>query len=249
MSESLFTLKDKTILITGASSGIGRTMAVLCAQQGARVIISGRNMAMLNETFSMLSGDYHQIVSADITVEADLKSLVNNIPKLDGFVSNAGIAQPLLIQFAEKEDVEKVLNVNGIAAIQLTRLLIQEKKFNKNASIVFTSSMNGNRCAYIGSTIYAASKAMLTGFSKALALELAPKGIRVNTIEPGMIETDLLKDGAISADELDADKLKYPLKRYGKPEEVASVAVFLLSDATRWMTGSHILIDGGYTLQ
>ena len=249
MTENLFTLKDKTILITGASSGIGRTMAVLCAQQGARVIISGRNMAMLNETFSMLSGDYHQIVSADITVEADLINLVNAIPKLDGFVSNAGIAQPLLIQFAEKEDVEKVLNVNGIAAIQLTRLLIQEKKFNKNASIVFTSSMNGNRCAYIGSTIYAASKAMLTGFSKALALELAPKGIRVNTIEPGMIETDLLKDGAISADELDADKLKYPLKRYGKPEEVASVAVFLLSDATRWMTGSHILIDGGYTLQ
>jgi len=248
MSENLFTLQNKTILITGASSGIGRAMAVLCARQGAQIIISGRNVAMLNETFSMLSGDNHQIVSADITVEADLKSLVNDIPKLDGFVSNAGIAQPLLIQFAEKEDVEKVLNVNGIAAIQLTRLLIQEKKFNKNASIVFTSSVNGNRCAYIGSTIYAASKAMLTGFSKALALELAPKGIRVNTIEPGMIETDLLKDGTISADELNADKLKYPLKRYGKPEEVASVAVFLLSDATKWMTGSQILIDGGYTL-
>ncbi len=249
MSENLFTLQNKTILITGASSGIGRAMAVLCAQQGAQVIISGRNVEMLNETFSMLSGDNHQIVLADITVESDLINLVNAIPKLDGFVSNAGIAQPLLIQFVEKEDVEKVLNVNGIAAIQLTRLLIQEKKFNKNASVVYTSSINGNRCAYIGSTIYAASKAMLTGFSKALALELAPKGIRVNTIEPGMIETDLLKDGAVSADELDADKLKYPLKRYGKPEEVASVAVFLLSDATKWMTGSHILIDGGYTIQ
>jgi len=141
------------------------------------------------------------------------------------------------------------LNTNAVSSIQLTRLLVKEKKLNRNGSIVFTSSINGNKCAYIGSTIYAASKAMLTGFSKALALELSPKGIRVNTVEPGMIETDLIKDSAISAEELEKDRQKYPLKRYGRPEEVAAAVVYLLSDVTKWMTGTQLLIDGGYTLQ
>ena len=115
--------------------------------------------------------------------------------------------------------------------------------------MVYISSINGNNCAYIGSSIYAASKSALIGFMKAVALELAPRGIRANSINPGMIETDLLINGNIGAEELETDRLKYPLKRYGKPEEVAYAAVYLLSDATQWMTGSSLLIDGGYTLQ
>lgn len=246
---NIFSLENKTILITGASSGIGRAIAVLCSQQGAQVIISGRNTDKLMDTLSLMSGEGHVIIPADLNVESDLEQLVQQLPQLDGFVSNAGIAQPLLLQFAEKEDVEKVLNTNAVSAIQLTRLLVREKKMNRSASIVFTSSMNGNKCAYIGSTIYAASKAMLTGFSKALALELASKGIRVNTVEPGMIETELIKDSAVSKEDMANDIQKYPLKRYGKPEEVAAAVIYLLSDATLWMTGSQLLIDGGYTLQ
>ena len=240
-----FSLEGKTILITGASSGIGRAMAVACAEAGAVLVISGRNTERLSETLHNLKGDGHSMCAADLTKEEELAALVDFVPKLDGFVSNAGIANPLMLQFVESTDVELTLNTNAISVIHLTRLLLQEKKLKKEASVVFTSSINGNRCAYIGSTLYAASKAMLTGFMKAAALELAPKGIRVNCIEPGMIETELLKDGNISQEELDKDKLKYPLKRYGKPEEMAWAAVYLLSDATRWMTGSSLVSTSG----
>ena len=245
----LFRLNGKTVLVTGASSGIGRAIAIVCSQQGAKMVITGRNVERLNETLSLLTSDGHMAIVADITNETDLNQLVERVPKLDGFVSNAGIAQPLLLQFTEKENVDSVLNTNAISVIHLTRLLLQNKKLNKGASLVFTSSINGNICAYIGSSIYAASKAMLTGFMKATALELAPKSIRVNCVQPGMIETDLLKNSLISNEELEKDKLKYPLKRYGKPEEVAYTVVYLLSDATQWMTGSSIVLDGGYTLQ
>ena len=245
----LFGLNGKTVLVTGASSGIGRAIAIVCSQQGAKMVITGRNVERLNETLSLLTSDGHMAIVADITNETDLNQLVERVPKLDGFVSNAGIAQPLLLQFTEKENVDSVLNTNAISVIHLTRLLLQNKKLNKGASLVFTSSINGNICAYIGSSIYAASKAMLTGFMKASALELAPKSIRVNCVQPGMIETDLLKNSLIPNEELEKDKLKYPLKRYGKPEEVAYTVVYLLSDATQWMTGSSIVIDGGYTLQ
>jgi len=245
----LFRLNGKTVLVTGASSGIGRAIAIVCSQQGAKMVITGRNVERLNETLSLLTSDGHMAIVADITNETDLNQLVERVPKLDGFVSNAGIAQPLLLQFTEKENVDSVLNTNAISVIHLTRLLLQNKKLNKGASLVFTSSINGNICAYIGSSIYAASKAMLTGFMKASALELAPKSIRVNCVQPGMIETDLLKNSLIPNEELEKDKLKYPLKRYGKPEEVAYTVVYLLSDATQWMTGSSIVIDGGYTLQ
>lgn len=247
--KSPFSLEGKSIFITGASSGIGRAMAVACAKAGASLILTARNELRLQETLALLKGEGHSILVADITKEPDLDALVDRLPKLDGFVSNAGIAQTLMLQFIEKEDVDAVLSVNALATIHLTRRLLQTKKFNKGASVVFTSSINGNRCAYVSSTLYAASKAMLTGFMKAAALELAPKGIRVNSIEPGMIETDLLRGSDVSAEDIEKDKQQYPLKRYGQPEEVAWAAVYLLSDATRWMTGSALVLDGGYTLQ
>ena len=245
----IFGLNNKTILITGASSGIGKAMAIACAQAGAKCIISGRNIERLNATLNDLVGDDHQAIAADLTIEDDIQLLINALPKIDGFLSNAGIAEPLMLLFIDKNDIDKTLNTNVLSTIRLTSLLLQEKKLKKGASIVFTSSINGNKCAYIGSSLYAASKAMLTGFMKACALELAPKGIRVNCLEPGMIDTDLLKNSDISIEELEKDKLKYPLKRYGKPEEVAYAAIFLLSDASAWTTGTSLLIDGGYTLQ
>lgn len=245
----LFSLKGKTILVTGASSGIGKSIAIVCSQMGAQLIITGRNETRLNETFSMLEGENHTLICADLTNSDELNKLVESLPKLDGVVNNAGIAKPLVLQFVEKEDVDEVLNINALVPIHLTRLIIQQKKLNKGASLVFISSITGNNCAYIGSTVYAASKGAVTAFMKGVALELAPRGIRANAIHPGMIETELLQSGSIGIDELESDRQKYPLKRYGKPEEVASAAVYLLSDATMWMTGSSLLIDGGYTLQ
>lgn len=244
-----FSLIGKTILVTGASSGIGRAVAVACSQLGAKLIITGRDETRLSETFSSLEGNDHQQFCADLVSSDGIEKLVDALPKLDGMVNCAGIAKPLVLQLTEKEDVNEILEINALAPIHLTRLVLQQKKLNKGASLVYISSINGNNCAYIGSSIYAASKSALTGFMKGVALELAPRSIRVNCINPGMIETDLLKSGSIGEDELEKDRLKYPLKRYGKPEEVAYAAVYLLSDATQWMTGSSLLIDGGYTLQ
>ncbi|MEI6555570.1 MAG: SDR family oxidoreductase [Paludibacter sp.] len=246
---SPFSLLNKTILVTGATAGIGRAIAVECSRAGAKLIITGRNEERLKETLEMLAGEGHLFIGADLTVSSDLDKLVELVPKLDGLVNNAGIAKPLVLQFTEKDDVDEVLGINALAPINLTRLIVQQKKLNKGASLVFISSINGNNCAYIGSSVYAASKGAVTAFMKAVALELAPRGIRANAIHPGMIETDLLQSGTIGNEQLEADRQKYPLKRYGKPEEVAYAAVYLLSDATQWMTGSSLLIDGGYTLQ
>jgi len=244
-----FSLLGKTILVTGASSGIGRAMAIMCSQMDAKLIITGRNKARLAETFSLLEGDENLQICADLTHTNELNSLIEQLPKLDGVVNNAGIAKPLILQLTEEEDIDEIMNINALVPIHLTRLILQQKKLNKGASLVFISSINGNNCAYMGSSIYAASKSALTGFMKTVALELAPRGIRANCINPGMIETNLLKSGNIGEDDLEKDRLKYPLKRYGKPEEVAAAAVFLLSDATQWITGSSLLIDGGYTIQ
>lgn len=244
-----FSLNGKTILVTGASSGIGKSIAVECSKIGANLIITGRNKIRLNETFDLLEGNNHQQYCADLTNMEDLQSLVQFLPKLDGFVSNAGIAKPQILQMSKVEDINNVFEINTLIPVYLTRLIVQDKKLNKSASLVYISSINGNNCAYIGSSIYAASKSAITGFAKVLALELASRSIRVNCIIPGMIETDLIKDSNIGAEELEKDKLKYPLKRYGKPEEVAYAAVYLLSDATQWITGSNLLIDGGFTLQ
>jgi len=244
-----FSLVGKTILITGASSGIGRATAISCSQMGAVIILTGRNETRLSATYSMLEGQDHLQICADLTIQNEMDKLIEQLPKLDGIVSVAGTAKPLVLQQTDKEDVNEIMQINTFVPIHLTRLVLQHKKLNKGASLIYISSINGNNCAYIGSSIYAASKSALTGFMKGVALELAPRGIRANCINPGMIDTDLLKSGSIGQDELEKDRLKYPLKRYGKPEEVAYAAVYLLSDATKWITGSSLLIDGGYTLQ
>jgi NAD(P)-dependent dehydrogenase (short-subunit alcohol dehydrogenase family) len=244
-----FSLNNKNILVTGASSGIGRAIAVACSQMGAAVILTGRNEERLKETLSQLQGTNHDYLLADLKEEKEIEQLVERLPELDGFVSNAGIVKPLLLAYTDENEMNEVLQTNAVSALNLTRLLIQRKKIKKAASVIYISSINGNNCSSIGSSVYAASKAMLNGFMKAVALELASKKIRVNCINPGMIETDIFSGSNIDVDELEKDKLKYPLKRYGKPEEVAYAAVYLLSDAAEWITGSSLVIDGGYTLQ
>jgi NAD(P)-dependent dehydrogenase (short-subunit alcohol dehydrogenase family) len=243
-----FSLNDKTILVTGASAGIGRAIAVACSQMGAKLVITGRNEKRLNETLNLLNGEKHLTFIADLADSVELSELVDFLPKLDGYVSNAGIVNPIVLQQMDEDDINKVIHINTLVPINLTRQLIQKKKLNKTTSIVFISSINGNNCSSVGNTIYASSKAALNGFAKSLALELAPREIRVNCINPGMIETDLFKSSAIDEVDLNNDKLKYPLKRYGKPAEVAFAAIYLLSDASKWVTGSSLLIDGGYTL-
>ncbi len=244
-----FSLQGKNILVTGASSGIGRSTAIECSKMGATVIISGRNKERLTETFNQLEGKDHQFVLADLNKESDLSYLVEQCVSLDGIVHCAGLAIPKPFQFLSKEDVEYIMSVNFEAPVYLTQLLLKKKKINKSSSIVFISSISGIFVSYVGGSLYSASKGAINGVVKGLAIELAPKNIRVNCVNPGMIFTDILKDGIVTQEQLEEDAKKYPLKRYGKPEEVAYAVIYLLSDASSWVTGTNLLIDGGYTLQ
>jgi len=243
-----FSLEGKTILITGASSGIGKAVAQECAAAGAICIITARNEERLTATLSSLDGEGHQFLLADLSKTESIETIIEQLPKLDGVVLCAGIVETKMLKFTEEDDLLRLFNTNAFSSIRLIRTLVQQKKLKKEASIVIISSISGVRCGYLGGSIYGATKGALEGFVKATALELAPQKIRVNTITPGMVETSLLKDSEIDSELLEADKLKYPLKRYGNPEEVGYSAVYLLADATKWMTGTSLLIDGGYTL-
>jgi len=245
---SPFVVEGKSILVTGAASGIGRATALLCAQMGAQVTITDLNEEQLKATLDGMNGDCHQMVVANLTQEDDLQKLVEVLPKLDGVVCNAGIIKTILAQFTEKSDIERILNVNTIAPIYLTKLILENKKLKKESSIVYTSSMGGVFNGAIGNGLYGASKAALVGYVKSLALELAPRGIRVNTVNPGITETNIYNNSSITPEQLEQEKAHYPLKRFGKPEEIANAIVFLLSDASKWMTGSSLLIDGGCSL-
>lgn len=243
-----FSLEGKTILITGASSGIGKAVAQECAAAGATCIITARNSERLSATLDSLEGIGHQLVLADLSTINDIEALVEKLPKMDGIVSCAGVVETKMLKFTEEDDLQYLFNTNAFSSIRLIRALVQQKKLKKEASLVIISSISGVRCGYLGGSLYGATKGALEGFTKATALELAPQKIRVNTITPGMVETSLMNDSEIDQEQLEIDKQKYPLKRYGRPEEIGQAAAYLLSDATKWMTGTSLLIDGGYTL-
>lgn len=247
--ENPFSLAGKTILVTGASSGIGKAVAQQCATAGAACIITARNEARLGETLASLPAGTHKMLLADLSTADGVTALVEQLNgKIDGVVCAAGVVETQVLKLTDEADMEKLFQTNAFSAIRLVRELVQQKRLNKGASIVLISSISGVRCGYVGGSIYGATKGALEGFVKASALELAPQRIRINTIQPGMVETHLLDNGDIDREQLEADKQRYPLKRYGRPEEVGYAAVYLLSRATEWMTGTGLLIDGGYTV-
>jgi NAD(P)-dependent dehydrogenase (short-subunit alcohol dehydrogenase family) len=216
---------------------------------GAKVILVDLNENGLQETKELISHNDVEYRALDLTNLDSLIEMVATLPKLDGVASNAGIVLSLLAKFSEPKDMERIFKINTFSHINLVQQLIAQKKLNKGASIVFTSSMSGVYCGLAGGSLYGATKSAVLGYTKALAIELAPRGIRVNTIHPGMIETPLTSGTALSKELLEEDAKNYPLGRYGKPEEIAYSIVYLLSDATVWMTGSQLLIDGGYSVK
>ncbi len=244
-----YSLEDKTILVTGASSGIGKSTAIECARMGAKVIITGRNEERLKQTLSELIGEGHSAIIADLTTDEGIDSIVTQSPQLDGFVNNAGITITLPVQFLNREKIESLLQINTIAPILLFQKLIKSKKIGKGASVVFTASISGLYCAVMGNSTYSTTKAAIGGFVKNAALDLAYKNIRVNAVCPGMIDTHILDAGTIGTEDLELEKQKYPMKRFGRPEEVAWAIIYLLSDASSFTTGSSLVMDGGFTLQ
>lgn len=233
----------KTILVTGSSSGIGRAIAIACAAKGMRVVLNGRNVARLEEVRAQMSGEGHIILPTDLTDKAQREALATQLPVLNGIVHCAGIGSRVLCKMLEQDDVQQVMETNFSAPVLLQAELLQEKKVAKEASIVFIASAAATMPS-IGNSIYSASKAALISYAKCLALELAPRKIRVNCISPTMVWTDLALVGATKEQLYEAEQA-YPMKRYGQPEDIAPMAVYLLSDEAAWVTGSNFELTGG----
>lgn len=248
MTDNPFFLTGKTVLITGASAGIGKGVALMCAKFGAKCVITARNEQRLTDTLHAMEGDNHQLLLADLTDFKHTEDLAAQMPKLDGIVHCAGIGQRKMAKFLVEEDIDQVMNANFKGPVMLQNELLRQKKVNKDASIVFITSIS-TESPSMGNSIYSASKGALLSYSLCLKEELAPRNIRVNCISPAMVWTELIHSGGISVDQLKQDEAKYPLKRYGQPEDVAHLAVFLLSNASSWMTGSNVKLTGGGNLE
>ena len=244
-----YSLDGKTILVTGASSGIGRSTAIECSKLGAKVIVTGRNEERLRATFEELEGDGHLLVVADLSRSEDLDILVSQLPQIQGLVSNAGFTRLLPLQFMKENELKEIFQVNTIAPMMLFQKLLKSKKIKRGASVVFTSSMAGLGTVTYANDMYSASKGALCAFVRNAALDLASKSIRVNAVCPGMVNTGILDSGTITKEQLNEDIKNYPLGRFGDPRDVALAMIYLLSNASDWVTGVNFVIDGGLTLK
>lgn len=243
-----FSLSSKTILVTGASSGIGKETAIVCSKLGARVVITGRNEERLLETYNELEGEGHQMILADLNTDDGIDHIVKECPTLDGMVNNAGVSKSKPIQFVKRGDLEDIFSTNVFGLTLLVKGIVKSKKINKNGSVVFTSSLS-SRMTAAGLSVYASTKAAVCGLMRTCAIEFGPKGIRSNAVLPGMVETKLIHRGTYSEEDRLNDMNNYPLGRYGKPEDIAFGIAYLLSDASVWVTGIELVIDGGRSLK
>ncbi|MEZ5278009.1 MAG: SDR family oxidoreductase [Opitutaceae bacterium] len=242
-----FDLTGKTILVTGATAGLGRQTAITLSRLGARLIITGRNESRLEATAAELSGSEHLAYPADLTQTAARDALVAQMPGLDGISHCAGVTLLHPFKFSTERHYHEVYAINVEAPLFLTQRLFKGKRLNHGASIVFVSSLG----AFIGArghSIYAGSKAALVGVMRVLAHELAVSRIRVNCLSPGMVKTEVVDGFAqqVSRELVDADEARYPLG-YGHPEDVANAVAFFLSPAGKWITGQNLIMDGGLT--
>lgn len=243
-----FHLNNKTILVTGASSGLGRQIAITISEMGANVVLTGRNLKELETTISKLKKGSHTIFPADLLVEKEREDLIISLPQLDGVVNSAGVVKPFAIKFLNQKKIDETLNINYEAPLLLMGGISRKKKLNKNASIIFISSISGQN-PYMGAALYAGSKAALEALSKVFALEHYYLGIRSNCISPAMVKTEMYDETEriMSKEILDEHIDKYPLG-VGYPTDIANTVTFLLSDASRWITGINIILDGGFLL-
>ena len=243
-----FSLEGKNIFVTGAASGIGRATAIECAKMGAKVIVTDRTEERLNETLNQLEGNGHQMIIADLNIPEDINALVEECPALNGLVNNAGIVKGKPVGHLKLEDLQDVYQINVFGAASLTKGLLRKKKLAKGSSIVFTSSISTYLSA-AGLSVYASSKAAINAYMRTCAIELGTKGIRCNSVLPGTVETPFIDGVFFSEDDKKQDLKLYPLERYGKPTDIAYGIVYLLSDASAWVTGTELVIDGGRMLK
>lgn len=242
-----YSLEGKTILITGASSGIGRRTAIECSKMGATLVISGRNQERLNETMASLEGEGHLTFAGDLTEDSAMEALMEQLPPLNGVFFCAGVTDTTPAKFIDEDKIERVFSINIKSPMLLTKWLVKKKKIQAGASLVYMSSY-GAEVVTPGLGIYAASKGAVNSFMRTIATELSARKVRSNSIMAMMVQTELMDTlGSFSKEDFEKDEAKYPLG-YGKPEDVAFAAIYLLSDASKWITGSIIKMDGGSTL-
>lgn len=244
-----FSLEGKTILITGAAGGIGSETAKVLVGLGARVVLTDIREEPLHAVLESLpqpSKEKHEAILSDLTDENSLKALVDSCPALDGLVCNAGVMKLTPVPFITNEELQRIQSINLNAPIMLTKSLIRKKKINKGGSIVFTASAAGIYRVSIGNAIYATTKCGIDAFMRTVALEMGPKGIRCNSVNPGMVETALI--AGFTEEEKEREMQNYPLRRFAKPVDIALGVAYLLSDASSFVTGTALKIDGGMTL-
>ena len=241
-------LSGKNILITGASSGIGKQAAINISKQGGIVIITGRNQNRLNATFKKLEGKGHQSFVADLTDENQINDLVKIIPKLNGIVHCAGIVSPMPAKFIRQENISKMIRVHFEIPVLLNARILLTKKLLNDSSIIFMSTIS-TKIPFFGGSLYNSAKSAIEVYSKTLALELVAKGIRSNCLSPGLVRTPLISEPAKEGHvEIVADSLQRYLKKFpmgiGEVEDVANTIVFLLSDEAKWISGTNIVLGG-----
>lgn len=242
-----YSLEGKTILITGAASGIGKATSIECSKVGAKVIAVDLNAEGLEAMMPQLEGEGHLSFAGNLCNEEFLTSLGEQVPALDGVFLCAGVSDTTPVKFITEEKIARVMNVNLVAPIMMLKQLLIKKKINKGGSLVWMSSYGAEKVEP-GLGIYAASKSAVNGIMRAYAKELVSRKIRSNSIMPMMIRTELLSTlNNISDKDWEKQEAMYPLG-FGSPLDVAYAAIYLFSDASRWITGTQIKMDGGSNL-
>jgi NAD(P)-dependent dehydrogenase (short-subunit alcohol dehydrogenase family) len=241
-----FDLKGKTILVTGASSGLGKQTAITASEYGAKVILTGRNISRLDETYRSLAGEGHQQFAADLTVQADIDKLVAALTQIDGLVHSTGISELAPAQFITEEVISRTFRISFDASVLLTAGILRKKKLTKgNSSIVFISSIS-TRYPFVGGAMYISAKAALEAYARVLALELAARGTRVNCIAPAFVRTPMLDETAENFSQEAVDKIEQrQLMGLGDPVDVANTIIFYLADASKWISATNLILGGG----
>lgn len=245
---SIFSLTGKTVLVTGAASGIGRCVAIEASKLGANLVLVDLNEAGLQETLGMTSEGTHVVLKCDLTSADERETLVNKVGKLDGVVNCAGVGMTLPFKFCTEKELGRIMDINFFGPIYLVQALAKGKKINKNASIVYMASIDGTVTGHIGNSCYAASKGAIMGSVRTQALEFASQGIRVNCVSPARVNTPLIRRDNISEEQVKANMELYPMKRYAEPLEIAGYILYLLSDVSTYTSGSNLVIDGAFTV-
>jgi len=241
------TLSGKHILVTGASSGMGRVFSRMIAAEGAMVSILARNEERLQQTLSSLQGQYHEYYVCDLTDESQMQSAIARLKPVDGVVFCAGINEYVPLKFIKQKKIDEIFQTNYFSQLILTQMLVKKKLINKGSSLVYISSLSAV-IGIPGTLLYASSKAAINSAVKVIASELASQGIRANSICPGIVKTEMLSNTNIDEVEFTKQEAEYPLG-FGSPEDVGNAVLFHLSDASKWLTGNNMILDGGFSLK